>query len=56
MDSYIKDVFSSCETLVDKTDTEVNLRLWNTKKSPLLFGNKNLYYKKTFVYQCTVTF
>ena len=46
MDSYIKDIFSSCETLVDKTDTEVNLRLWNTKKDPLLFGNKNCTIKR----------
>lgn len=46
MASYIKDVFSSCETLVDKTDTEVNLRLWNTKKNPTLFGDKNCTIKR----------
>lgn len=46
MDSYIKNVFNSCEVLTEKTDTEVNLRLWNTKKDPLLFGNKNCTIKR----------
>ena len=27
MDSYIKNVFNSCEVLTERTDTEVNLRL-----------------------------
>ena len=46
MDSYIKNVFNSCEVLTERTDTEVNLRLWNTKKDPLLFGNKNCTIKR----------
>ena len=41
MDSYIHNLFESCETLLDKTETEISLRLWNTKKEPFLFGEKN---------------
>ena len=36
MDSYIHNLFESCETLLDKTETEISLRLWNTKKEPFL--------------------
>ncbi len=46
MDLYIKNVFEACEILTERTDTEVNLRLWNTKKDPLLFGNKNCTIKR----------
>ena len=46
MDSYINNLFESCETLLDKTDTEISLRLWNTKKEPFLFGEKNCTIKR----------
>lgn len=46
MDSYIKDVFECCEILTSQTETEVNLRLWNTKKDPLLFGERNCTIKR----------
>lgn len=46
MDSYIQQLFESCETLLEKTDTEISLRLWNTKKEPLLFGEKNCVIKR----------
>ena len=46
MDSYIHNLFESCETLLDKTDTEISLRLWNTKKEPFLFGEKNCTIKR----------
>lgn len=41
MDDYIKDVFSSCERLLETTETEISLRLWNTRENPNLFGEKN---------------
>lgn len=41
MDEYIKDVFYSCEELLTHTDTEISLRLWNTKNEPLIFGCNN---------------
>lgn len=41
MDSYIRDVFAACEELLEKTETEISLRLWNTKENPTLFGQKN---------------
>ena len=46
MDSYIHNLFESCETLLDKTETEISLRLWNTKKEPFLFGEKNCTIKR----------
>ena len=46
MDSYIHNLFESCETLLDKTDTEISLRLWNTKKEPFLLGEKNCTIKR----------
>ena len=46
MDSYIHNLFESCETLLDKTDTEISLRLWTTKKEPFLFGEKNCTIKR----------
>ena len=30
----------------DKTETEISLRLWNTKKEPFLFGEKNCTIKR----------
>ena len=30
MDTYIAQLFASCETLLAQTDTEISLRLWNT--------------------------
>ncbi|MBQ4284714.1 MAG: radical SAM protein [Lachnospira sp.] len=41
IDTYIKDVFYSCEEITDKTETEISLRLWNTKNDPTIFGEKN---------------
>ena len=41
MDSYIHQLFESCETLLDRTDTELSLRLWTTRNSPFLFGERN---------------
>ena len=46
MDTYINDLFYSCETLLDKTDTEISLRLWNTKNEPFLFGERNCTIKR----------
>lgn len=46
MDTYIKDVFSSCEELTTKTETEISLRLWNTKNEPTIFGQKNYEIKR----------
>lgn len=45
IDSYIKNVFSSCEEIADKTETEISMRLWNTKIEPTLFGQKNIQIK-----------
>lgn len=41
MDTYIHDVFESCETLLERTKTEISMRLWNTKNDPHIFGQKN---------------
>ena len=46
MDTYIHNLFEACETLLAKTDTEISLRLWNTRKDPLLFGDKNCTIKR----------
>lgn len=46
MDSYIQQLFFSCEQLLEKTDTEISLRLWNTKKDPVLFGDRNCVVKR----------
>ena len=46
IDIYINDLFYSCETLLDKTDTEISLRLWNTKNEPFLFGERNCTIKR----------
>lgn len=45
MDLYIKQLFSCCEELLCKTDTEISLRLWNTQGVPSLFGKKNFMIK-----------
>ncbi|MDO5403062.1 MAG: radical SAM/SPASM domain-containing protein [Eubacteriales bacterium] len=41
MDTYIHDVFESCENLLEHTKTEISLRLWNTKNDPHIFGQSN---------------
>lgn len=41
METYIRELFDCCEQLTAQTETEVSLRLWNTKKEPTLFGQKN---------------
>lgn len=41
IDEYIKNVFFSCEEILAHTNTEISLRLWNTKKEPLIFGCNN---------------
>lgn len=46
MDTYINEVFESCETLLENTATEISLRLWNTKKEPHIFGQKNVKIKE----------
>lgn len=46
MDSYISDLFYSCEKLLADTDTEISLRLWNTKNDPTLFGERNCVIKR----------
>lgn len=46
MDTYIHEVFESCETLLENTDTEISLRLWNTKENPHIFGQKNVKIKE----------
>lgn len=46
MDSYIRQLFYSCEKLLAHTDTEISLRLWNTKEEPLLFGECNCVIKR----------
>ena len=32
MDTYIHELFYSCEEILAKTETEISLRLWNTKE------------------------
>lgn len=39
---YAADVFESCRTILNLTDTEISIRLWNTKNDPTLFGQRNL--------------
>ena len=46
MDTYIAQLFASCETLLAQTDTEISLRLWNTTGVPTLFGEKNCVIKR----------
>lgn len=46
MDTYIQDLFFCCEKLISCTETEVSLRLWNTKKEPALFGERNCTIKR----------
>lgn len=46
MDSYIQQLFYSCEKLLTHTETEISLRLWNTKNEPLLFGERNCVIKR----------
>ena len=46
MDNYINELFYSCDEILEKTDTEISLRLWNTKNEPALFGKKNCTIKK----------
>ena len=46
MDNYINELFYSCDEILEKTDTEISLRLWNTKNEPALFGKKNGTIKK----------
>lgn len=41
VDRYIKEVFYCCEELSSKTETEISLRLWNTKSEPTIFGQNN---------------
>ncbi|MGN0318753.1 MAG: radical SAM/SPASM domain-containing protein [Lachnospira sp.] len=42
MKEYVTEVFDSCRTILDTTDTQISVRLWNTKKDPTLFGERNL--------------
>lgn len=42
MDDYVRDVFSSCEELLKKTDTEISIRLWNNSNEPKIFGQNNI--------------
>lgn len=46
MDTYIAQLFASCETLLAQTYTEISLRLWNTTGVPTLFGEKNCVIKR----------
>lgn len=46
IDTYINELFYSCEEILNKTDTEISLRLWNTKKEPFLFGERNCTIKR----------
>jgi radical SAM protein with 4Fe4S-binding SPASM domain len=46
MDTYISELFLSCEQLLSETKTEISLRLWNTKNDPTLFGQKNFKVKE----------
>ena len=43
MDNYINELFYSCDEILEKTDTEISLRLWNTKNEPALFGRSHVY-------------
>lgn len=44
--TYINELFECCNIILDKTETEISLRLWNTKKSPTLFGERNCTIKR----------
>jgi radical SAM protein with 4Fe4S-binding SPASM domain len=46
MDNYINELFYSCEEILEKTETEISLRLWNTKKEPTLFNKRNCTIKR----------
>lgn len=46
MSEYISNLFYSCETILDNTDTEISLRLWNTQNEPFLFGRNNCTIKR----------
>lgn len=46
METYIDELFYSCEELLSHTDTEISLRLWNTKKAPTLFNERNCTIKR----------
>lgn len=41
MRRYFSEIFECCETLTEKTDTEISLRLWTSKEKPNIFGQKN---------------
>lgn len=46
IDSYIRALFSCCDILTARTETEISLRLWNTKENPGLFGRRNCQIKR----------
>lgn len=46
MDTYFKDVFDSCNQLLDKTDTEIIVRVWTAKTDPTIFGQRHLEIRK----------
>lgn len=54
MDTYINDLFYSCETLLDKTDTEISLRLWNTKNEPFYLVSETALSNVIFISMCKV--
>ena len=54
MDTYINDLFYSCETLLDKTDTEISLRLWNTKMSHFYSVSETALSNVIFMSMCKV--
>lgn len=54
MDTYINDLFYSCETLLDKTDTEISLRLWNTKNEPFYSVRETALSNVIFMSTCKV--
>lgn len=41
VEDYLTDLIYCCNEINSKTKTEISLRLWNTKKDPTLFGNRN---------------
>lgn len=41
VEDYIEDLFYCCDEINTHTQTEISLRLWNTKESPELFGKSN---------------
>lgn len=44
--SYIENLFEACNILLEKTETEISLRLWNMQKEPSLFGKRNCTIKR----------